>query len=100
MDNKERIETEHFDKINRLPIDQRLSNVFPQVFFKLFSEMCPQYTNDIYKTTSQNPVTRNFSLKHLQPLRTKALSQKYLSYLLHFIWDYLPDDVKLRNNVR
>ena len=55
--------------------------------------------NEIYTTTSQNnTVTRN-SLKLLQPLRTKALSQKCLSYLGPFIWNGLPDDVKLSNNV-
>ena len=79
MDSRERIRTEHFDKINRLPIDQRLSNVFPQAFFTFFFEMYPQYMNESYKTTNQNAVTRNSSLKFFQPLRSKALSQKYLS---------------------
>ena len=31
--------------------------------------------------------------------RTKALSQKCLSYLGPFIWNGLPDDVKMSNNV-
>ena len=62
--------------------------------------MCPQYMNEIYQTTNQNnTVTRNSSLKLFQPLRTKALSQKCLSYLGPFIWNGLPDDVKLSNNV-
>ena len=62
--------------------------------------MCPQYMNEIYRTTNQNnTVTRNSSLKLFQPLRTKALSQKFLSYLGPFIWNGLPDDVKLSNNV-
>ena len=60
--------------------------------------MCPQYMNGIYKTTNQNAVTRNSSLKLFQPIRTKALSQKYLPYLGPFIWNGLPDDVKLWNN--
>ena len=62
--------------------------------------MCPQYMNEIYKTTNQsNTVTRNYSLKLFQPLRTKALSYKFLSYLGPFIWNGLPDDVKLSSNV-
>ena len=62
--------------------------------------MCPQYTNEIYRTTNQNnTVTRNCSLKFFHPLRTKAWSQKYLSYLGPFIWNDLPDDVKPSNNV-
>ena len=62
--------------------------------------MCPQYRNEIYKITNQNnTVTRNSSLKLFQPLRTKALSQKCLSYLGLFIWNGLPDDVKLSNKV-
>ena len=56
--------------------------------------------NEIYTTTNQsNIVTRTSSLKIFQPLRTKALSQKCLSYLGLFILNGLPDDVKLSNNV-
>ena len=56
--------------------------------------------NEIYETTNQNnTVTRNSSLKLFQPLRTKALNQKCLSHLEHFIRNGLPDDVKLSNNV-
>ena len=62
--------------------------------------MCPQYMNKIYKTANQNnTATKNSSLKLFQPLRTKALSQKCLSYSGLFIWNGLPDDVKLLNNV-
>ena len=52
------------------------------------------------KTINQNnTVTRNSSLKLFQPLRTKAPSKKCLSYLEPFIWNGLPDDVKLSSNV-
>ena len=75
---------------------QRLS----RSVFKFFSEMCPQYMNEIYKTTNQNNTsTRNSSLKLFQPLRAKALSQQCLLFLGPFIWYGLPDDVKLSNNV-
>ena len=54
----------------------------------------------IYTTTNENnTVTRFSSLKLSQPLRTKTLSQKCLSYLGPFIWNGLPDDAKLSNNV-
>ena len=56
--------------------------------------------NEIYKTiTENNTITRNFSLKLFQPLRTKTLIQKCQSYLGLFIWNGLPDDIKLSNNV-
>ena len=62
--------------------------------------MCLQYMNEIYKTYNENnTVTRNSSFKLLQLLSTKALSQKQLSYLGPFIWNILPDDAKLSNNV-
>ena len=61
--------------------------------------MCTHYMNENYKTANQNnTVTRNFSLQILQPLKTKALSQKCLYYLGPFIWNALPD-VKLSKNV-
>ena len=56
--------------------------------------------NKIYRTTNKNnTVIRKSSLKLFQPLRTKTLSQKCLSYLGPFIWNDLPDDVKMSNNV-
>ena len=62
--------------------------------------MCPEYINKIYRTTNQNnTVTRNSSLKLFQLLKTKPVSQKCLSYLGPFIWNSLPNDVKLSNNV-
>ena len=100
LDNREHIRTEHFDKISWLPIDQRFKQCLSTSVFKFFSEMCPQYMNKIYRKTNQNnTVTRNSSLTLFQPLRTKTLSQKCLSCLGHFIWNGLPDDVKLSNNV-
>ena len=38
--------------------------IFCAVFFKFFSEMCPQYMNEIYIKSNQNKtVTRSSSLK-------------------------------------
>ena len=62
--------------------------------------MCPQYINKIYRKANQNnAATRISSLKLFQRLRTKALSQKYLSYLEPFIWNGLSDDAKMPNDV-
>ena len=100
LDNRQHIGTEYFDKINWPPIDQRFKQCLTTSALKLFSEMCPQHTKEIHKPTNQNNnVTRDSSLKLFQPLRTKALSQKSLSYLGPFIWNNLPDDVKLSKNV-
>ena len=62
--------------------------------------MCPQYMDKTYKISNQNNnVTRNSFLKLFQPLKTKALRHECLSYLGLFIWNGLPDDVILSNNV-
>ena len=64
LDNREHIGTEHFDKINWLPIDQRFKQCLSKSAFKFFSEMCPPYMNDTYTTTNQNnTTTRDSSLK-------------------------------------
>ena len=82
LDNREHIRTEHFDKINWLPIDKRVKQCLSKSVFKIFSEISPQHMNKIYKTSNQNnTATRNSSSKLFQPLRTSAQSQKCLSYL-------------------
>ena len=56
------------------------------------------YERNLHNSQS-NTVARNSPLKLLQPLRTKALSQKCLLYLGPFIGNGLPDDAKLSSNV-
>ena len=73
MDNREHIETECFDKINWLPLDQRFKQCLSASIFKFLSEMCPQYMNGIYATNQSNFVTRSSSLKLFQQLRTKPI---------------------------
>ena len=88
LDNREHIGTEHFDKINRLPIDQRFKQCLSTSIFKFFSEMCPQYVNEIYTRTNQNDtVTRNSFIKLFQPLRTKAESEMFVVFRAsYFEW--------------
>ena len=47
LDNREHIRTEHFDKISWLASDQRFKQCLSASVFKFFSEMCPQYINQI-----------------------------------------------------
>ena len=52
--------------------------------------------NKIYETTNQNnTVTRNSPSKLFQLLRIIAQNQKYLLYLRPFIWNCLPDQMRL-----
>ena len=60
------------------------------------SSICEQ---NLHQNQSNDTVTRNSFIKLFQPLRTKALSQKCLSYLGPLIWNGLPDDVIPSNNV-
>ena len=48
--NRQHIGIEHFDRINWLPVDQSFKQYLSTSVFKFFSEMCPQYMNEIYKT--------------------------------------------------
>ena len=57
------------------------------------------FLNHVFGCNQQNSVTRNSYSKLFQLGRTNALSQKCLSYLGPFIWNGLPDDVKMSNNV-
>ena len=73
LDNREHTGNERFEKINWLPIDQRLKQCLPISVFKFFSEICPQCMNQIYKI--YHFITRNSSLKLFQPPSSKAFSQ-------------------------
>ena len=67
--------------------------------FKFLSGVCPQYMNEIIKLSSQNnTVARNSSSKLFEPLKTKPLTHKCLSYLGPRICNGLPDDINLLNN--
>ena len=100
VDNRVPIKTEHFDQENSLPIDQIFKQYLFASAFELFPRICPQYMNKMYKKSKQNNnVTKNSSLKPFQPLRTKTLTHKCLSYLRWVIWNDLSDHVKLSDKV-
>ena len=52
LNKREYIGSEYFDKINWLPIDQIFMQCLSISVFKFFFEMCPQYMNEIFKTTN------------------------------------------------
>ena len=86
-------------KLDDTSIIMLLKNDLTKMIFDFMNGLTCS-VNEIYKTSNQNnTVTRNFSLKLFQPLRTKSLTQKCCLYLGPFIWNGFPDDVKLSNNL-
>ena len=85
LDNREHIETKHFDKINSLPTDKDSNNFFPQAFLK-FSLKC---VLNIRTKFTEHPIKTILLLENssLKLLRNKTLTQKCLSYLGPFIWN-------------
>ena len=77
LGNREHIGTEHFYKSNWPPIDQRFKQCFSTSVFKLFSEMCPQYMNEIYKQPIKTffktlPTTTNYSFNSKKFVKFRA----------------------------
>ena len=93
----------HFEKINWLPISERLNQYLCSNAFKFCKETCPLYLHDIYiyRQSGQNQANMRYSvLKLKHPSRNTCSGLKKFLYLTPIVWNILSTDLKLVNNFK
>ena len=99
LDNKARIGTNEFLKINWLPTKKRVEQCICVNVFNFFNQMSPQYTAEIFHPSSSVHNTCRATQKLDLPFRKSCIGQKTLSYIGPKTWNNLPDQIKLSKNV-
>ena len=89
------IKSEDFEKINWLPIHERVSQCSLCSIYKFFTKNCPNYFVEIYVPLGIYGVyTRSLYQKLNVPNRKINVEQKVLSYVGPSLWSYLKKTLK------
>ena len=90
---------EEFKAVNWLPIKNRIDQCVCVNIMKFCKETAPAYSGEIFHPVNQGRATRRSKLKLEFPFRKSSAGQKSLSYLGPKIWNSLPSELKLSNNI-
>ena len=93
LDNKAHVGTNEFLKINWLPTKKRVKQCICVNVFKFFNQMSPQYTAEIFHSSSSVHNTRRATQKLDLPFRKSCIGQKTLSYIGPRTWNNLPAQI-------
>ena len=88
LNSKAHIGLTESEKINLLPINDRLEQCISSMTFRYSNYLSPLHINDVFKLVGQNiTATRTYLFKLSQPLRKINHGQKILSYVApRFLW--------------
>ena len=83
LNDKSSIESKDFEKINWLPIHERVSHCSLGSICRFFVKDCPNYLDEIYVLLETNGVHTSSSYQKLNVLHRKInVGQKVLSYVV------------------
>ena len=95
LNNRSRIKSKDFEKINWLPIHERVSQCSLGSIYKFFVKNCPNYLDEIYVLLETNGVHTSSSYQKLNVLHRKInVGQKVLSYVGLSLWNNLKKTLK------
>ena len=90
LNDRSSIKSEDFEKINWLPIHERISQCSLCSIYKFFAKNCPNYFDEIYVPLETNGVHTCSSFQKLNvPHRKINIWQKALSYVGSSLWNNL-----------
>ena len=82
LNDRSSIKSKDFEKINWLPIHERISQCSLISIYKFFAKNCPNYFDEIYVPLETNGVdTRSSCQKLWVPHRKTNVGQKAISYI-------------------
>ena len=99
LKNTAHIGVTEFKAINWLPIKNRIDQCVCVNIMKFFKETAPAYSGEIFHPVNQGRATRRSKFKLEFLFRKSSAGQKSLSYLGPKIWNSLPSELKLSNNI-
>ena len=95
LDNRAHLDRKEFEKINWLPVKDRVNQRICVTAFNFFKGPSPLYMSDIFVPYETAKSTRNSMHRFKIPMRKTNMGQNSLSYLGPKLWNSLPCDLKL-----
>ena len=94
------LRSKEFEKINWLPIHERVSQYSVCSVYKFFAKSCPDCFDELYFPVENNGINTRFSFQKLTlPRRNTNIGQKALSYIGPFFWNNLQNTLKSATSV-
>ena len=95
LNDRSSIKSEDFEKINWLPIHERISQCSLCSIYKFFAKNCPNYFDEIYVPLETNGVHTRSSYQKLNVPHGKTnVGQKALFYVGPSLWNNLNKTLK------
>ena len=94
------ISQNEFEKLNWLPISDRINQCIFSTTFKFVNYMSPNYLNEVFQWAAESSRTlRNDYLKLKHPFRETTAGQNSLSFLVPSKWDKLLESTEKCSNI-
>ena len=95
LSSRTKLTFQHLEKINWLPIKERVHQSILFHVYKSLNNDSPIYMSDMFKTASQSKTnTRQAYSRLIQPLRKTNMELNSISYLGLSLWNKLPENIK------
>ena len=100
LDDRYSIKSKEFEKINWLPVQQRISQCSVCSVYKFFTNACPDYFDELYFPVETIGVQTRSSYRKLNlPRRKTNMGLKALSYVGPSLWNNLSESLKLSTTI-
>ena len=94
------LKSEEFEKINWLPVQERISQCSLCSVYKFFSKNSPDYYEELYFPVEETAIQTRFSFQKLTiPRRKTNIGLKSLSYTGPSLWNNLNENLKRSTSV-
>ena len=100
VNDRSSIKSKEFEKINWLPVHERISQCSLCNVYKFFANKCPEYFDELFFPQETNRINTRYSYQKLTlPKRTTNTGQKALSYTGPSLWNNLDKNLKTSSSL-
>ena len=100
LDDRHSITSKDFERINWLPVSDRISQCSLGSVYKFFAKSCPDYFDELYFPLETNSVRMHSSHQKLSlPRRKTNIGLKALSYVGPSLWNSLNETLKTSSSI-
>ena len=100
LDDRFRLKSKEFERINWLPVQERISQCAVCNVYKFFSKHSPDYFEELFFPTEQTAIRTRSSFQKLKiPRRKTNIGLKSLSYTGPSLWNNLNENLKRSSSI-
>ena len=100
LDDRFRLKSKEFERINWLPVQERISQCAVCNVYKFFSKHSPDYFEELFFPTKETAIGTRSSFQKLKiPRRKTNIGLKSLSYTGPSLWNNLNENIKRSSSI-